>query len=289
MFISQKRNERRKTLVQTIDIAPTILEFFNIKRPKTMEGKVLKGTIESDIKVRSAALFGYHGGNVNVTDGKYVYMRAPAKPENKPLYEYTHMPTHMRNFFSINELRTIELADPFEFTKNCKTMKINPINSSTRFSYLYGSLLFDLQSDPAQENPIDDGEIEKEMIKHLIDLMKKNDAPIEQYERLNIPFEGNINKDHLSLGEIRDGITETIGETEIVWKNKGKSTYALIISFALKALKKSLIEAFEKKIKDEKLTEIDEEFVFKFMNKLWPKQFRFYIDFMKVLIKEKAL
>ena len=286
---SKTRNERRKALVQTIDIAPTILEFFNIKKPKTMEGNVLKGTIESDIKVRDVALFGYHGGSVNVTDGRYVYMRAPAKPENEPLFEYTLMPTNGDNFFSINELKTIELAEPFKFTKKCKTMKINPMDTSTRFSYLYGSFLFDLQNDPTQENPIEDPQIEKEMIKHLIDLMKKNDAPKEQYERLNIPFDEVINTDHLSLGEVRSGLIETIGETKIVWKNKGKSAFSVVISFTPEALKKPLIESFEKKIHKEKLHEIDEDFVFEFMDKLWPKQYRFYIDYMKVLIKEKAL
>ena len=283
------RNERRTALVQTIDIAPTILEFFKIKRPKTMEGKVLKDTIESDKKIRDAALFGYHGGYVNVTDGRYVYMRAPGKPENSPLYEYTHMPTHMRNFFSLNELRTIELAEPFEFTKNCKTMKIRSFESITRFGYIYGSFLFDLLSDPTQENPIDDPEIEKEMIKHLIDLMKKNDAPKEQYERLNVPFDGNISKAHLNLGEIRDGLKESIGETEIIWKNKGKSAFSILFGFTPEPMKKPLMESLEKKIIKEDLHEIDEDFLFEFMDKLWPKQYRFYYDFMKVLIKEKAL
>jgi arylsulfatase A-like enzyme len=283
------RDERRKALVQTIDIAPTILEFFNIKRPKTMEGKVLKNTIESDVEVRDAALFGYHGSSVNVTDGKYVYMRAPAKPENSPIYDYTLIPTDMRNFFSNNELRNIELAEPFEFTKNCKTMKINPIDNAIRFSYLYGSILFDLDADPTQEKPIEDPKIEKIMIKYLIDLMKKNDSPKEQYERLNIPSDGSISDKHLSLGEVRKGLKDTIGETEIFWKNKGKSAFSLIMNYTPKKLLKPLLKSIEKRINEEKLSDIDEQFIFEFMDKLWPKQYRFYLDFMKVLIKEKAL
>jgi len=286
---SKKRNVRRKALVQTIDIVPTILEFFNIKRPKTIEGKVLRETIEFDIKVRDAALFGYHGGHVNVTDGRFVYMRAPVNPDNKPLYEYTLMPTHMANFFSIDELATIELAEPFDFTKSCKTMKINARDISARFSYLYGSLLFDLQNDPTQENPIDDPEIEEKMIKHLVDLMKKNDAPNEQFERLNVPIDGNVTKDHLNLKEVREGIKESLGKTEILWRNKGKSAFGVLVNFIPEKLKPTLIASFEKKINLQKLYEIDEDFVFEFMDKMWPKPYRFYFEYMKVLIKEKAI
>lgn len=31
---------------------------------------------------------GVHGGQVNVTDGRYVYMRGPCSQENQPLHEY---------------------------------------------------------------------------------------------------------------------------------------------------------------------------------------------------------
>ena len=43
---------------------------------------------------------GHHGTHVNITDGRYVYMRAPLTRENGPVYEYTLMPTHMRAMFS---------------------------------------------------------------------------------------------------------------------------------------------------------------------------------------------
>ena len=61
-------------------------------------------TIADDTPVREAGLFGVHGGHVNVTDGRYVYMRAPVKPEEQPLFDYTLMPTHMRGPFSVQEL-----------------------------------------------------------------------------------------------------------------------------------------------------------------------------------------
>ena len=186
-------NERRTALVQTIDLAPTILEFFGVEIPKDMQGKSLKETIASDMKVRDAGLYGIHGAHVNVTDGRYVYMRAPARRRNAPLYEYTVMPTHMAEMFTLREMRTIELAEPFSITKRCKTMKIKTTNFVSN-AHHYGTLLFDLLNDPNQENPLVDAEIERQMIRLLVKKMKENESPLEQYERLGLTPEGETLK-----------------------------------------------------------------------------------------------
>jgi len=179
------KGERRQALVQTIDLPATLMEFFGLERTKDMQGKPLRETAASDTPVREAGLFGLHGGHVNVTDGRYVYMRAPAKPENQPLYNYTLMPTHMRGFFSAeNELCDIEMGGPFSFTKGHKVMKI--LSGRWRDWHKQGTLLFDLEQDPAQENPIEDEAIEKRMIELMVGLMKDNDCPPEQFERLGL-------------------------------------------------------------------------------------------------------
>jgi arylsulfatase A-like enzyme len=176
--------QRRSSLVQTIDIAPTLLEYFAVAIPHDMQGKPLGNTIVSDQPVRAAGLFGLHGAQVNVTDGRYVYMRAPIRPDNAPCYEYTLMPTHMRHSFDVNELQDISLSVPYDFTKGCRTMKI-PTRTWTD-AYPFGTLLFDLQSDPKQEHPVDNPEVEAMMVNHLLRLMHENDAPSEQYERLGL-------------------------------------------------------------------------------------------------------
>lgn len=185
---SKIAGERRESLVQTIDIAPTLLDYFNVEIPKDMQGQPLKDTISKDKQVREAGLFGIHGAHVNVTDGRYVYMRAPINENNSPLYQYTHMPAHMGKAFTIADMHRLEdLAAPFSFTKGCKTMKINADGKNI---YISGNslyhLLFDLKNDPKQENPLNDPELEEKMIKLLICEMRKNDAPIEQYERLGL-------------------------------------------------------------------------------------------------------
>jgi len=172
--------------VQTIDIGPTLLEFFGVDIPEDAQGKPLRDTIATDAPVREAGLFGMFGAHVNVTDGRYVYMRAPATEENTPLFEYTHMPTHMRHTFWVDEMQGLqELSEPFSFTKGCRLMKI-PTRPGRRRKENRDTMLFDLADDPKQLNPIDDTAVEERMIEHLVRLMKENDAPEEQFERLGL-------------------------------------------------------------------------------------------------------
>jgi arylsulfatase A-like enzyme len=185
---SKKQNEHRQSLVQTIDLPATLLDYFDVDLPADMQGVPLRDTIESDAPVREAGLFGIHGGQVNVTDGRYVYMRGPVS-SNQPLYNYTVMPTHMRGPFSIDEMRTATLAEPFEFTKGTPTLRIDsarPAQADGLKGEIAETRLYDLENDPLQEHPIDDPEVEKMMIAHLERLMRENNAPTEQFERLGL-------------------------------------------------------------------------------------------------------
>jgi hypothetical protein len=44
-----------------------------------MQGRSLLPTLLDDTPVRDYALFGYHGCHINITDGRYVYMRSPVE------------------------------------------------------------------------------------------------------------------------------------------------------------------------------------------------------------------
>jgi arylsulfatase A-like enzyme len=178
------RGACRQSLVQTIDLAPTLLDFFGVPLPTDMQGVPLRDVLVSDTSVRQGALFGLHGGHVNVTDGRYVYMRAPKDKHNSPLFNYTLMPTHMRAMFSVEELRAAEMRPPFSFTKDCPVMKIPGKGWPSR--EIFQTQLFDLQNDPAQLHPIQDPALEARMIELLVDLMRSNDSPLEQYLRLGL-------------------------------------------------------------------------------------------------------
>lgn len=207
--------EKRTGLAQTIDIPATILDFFGQEIPKDMEGKSIKSIISDDAKVRDTAIFGMFGGHTNITDGRYVYMRGPKSIENGPQYDYTLMPTHMNSLFKPEEFKGMTLSEPFSFTKEAPLMKI-PARGFIN-PYWYGTLLFDLENDPDQEKPFRDYEIEERLSNQLIDVMKVNDAPVEQYDRIglsktekvDVKYLENIelNKEQGESLELGNGIT----------------------------------------------------------------------------------
>ncbi len=177
---SAVKGEQRDALVQTIDLPVTILDFFGIKPTKDMQGRSLLPILKQDSKIREAGLFGTFGAHICVTDGRYVYMRAP-RDEKQPLYEYTLMPTHMMEMFSVEELRSMQRHEGFDFTKGVPVMQIQT-NSKTRCC-VKEDLLFDITADPKQQNPLNDAAVKEQMKKLMAELMKKNDAPTELFKR----------------------------------------------------------------------------------------------------------
>ena len=181
---SRVQGECRKSLVQTADIPATLLGFFGLEIPGRMTGRDLREAVAGDRPVREAALFGIHGAHVCVTDGKYVYMRAPVHQENKPLYEYTWMPAHMAEFFDKKELSSAEMTEGTEYTGGIPVPRME--TECYIPAYHYGHLLFDIEKDPHQENPICDEDVEKRLCGLMVELMERENAPEEQYIRLGL-------------------------------------------------------------------------------------------------------
>ena len=104
------------------------------------------------------------------------------------------MPTHMNSLFSVRELNSWEKYEAFSFTKACPVMQIpsrtprfllakdNPFGKGRT-----ATLLFDVQADPGQTNPLVDADLEVRMIKLMLYEMARNECPSEQYVRLGLP------------------------------------------------------------------------------------------------------
>ena len=191
------RGERRSSLVQTIDFGPTLLEFFDVPLTDDMQGRPLAATVANDAPIREAGLFGIFGGHVNVTDGRFVYMRAPAEAGNAPLFEHTLMPTHMAGRFSPAELKDAELISPLRFTKEVPVLRTRGATWGNPYSW--GTLLFDLETDPGQLSPLVEDDLELRMIGLLVTLMRANDAPPSQFQRLGLPISGAPGPEHLQI------------------------------------------------------------------------------------------
>lgn len=199
LFVWDPRNgsagERRTELVQTVDLGPTLLEHFDVQPTPRMQGRSIAPVLRGDEPIRSAGLFGTFGGHVNVTDGRYVYMRSCATPENTPLYEHTLMPTHMASRFAVSELVDAELVEPLPFTQGVPVLRL-PGNAFGN-PYSFGTLLFDLATDPEQQNPLIDDDLELHMMRLLVNQLREADAPESQYERLGLPVTGDPGPEHL--------------------------------------------------------------------------------------------
>lgn len=170
--------ERRGALVQpALDLGPTLLEFFGLAPTPDMTGKPLRPVVETDAPVRDAALFGHFGGDVNITDGRYVLMRGG---DGTPIYKHTLMLQDRATRFAPDVVRSAELAPSFNFTKGCSTFKI-PAASSPR-----ESLLFDLRTDPGQAAPLQDAAVAERLCALLRGLLRECEAPAEQWQRLGL-------------------------------------------------------------------------------------------------------
>lgn len=180
--------EKRDALVQTIDIAPTLLDFFGLAIPPDMLGKPLGYSIADDTPVREYGLFGSFGGHINITDGRYVLMRAPADPTVRA-NEYTLMTTRhgpRRAFFEPKQLKDVMLSKPFSFTKGAPLLQI-PADNCYPQQVRHGDLLYDLAIDPQQNSPIKNDSVKQMLLEAMGRLLSENDAPEEVFFRYQVP------------------------------------------------------------------------------------------------------
>jgi arylsulfatase A-like enzyme len=184
---------RRSALTQTIDLAATFLDLYDVPAVAEMEGHSLLPLLDAERPLRQGALFGYFGGAINVTDGRYTYHRFPPDPRAQELYQYTLMPTHIWEPFTPGELAGAALAQPMPFTKGAPVLKIPVTERSPMFdNYGPGALiesetrLYDLADDPGQNRPLSSPEMEEAMTRLMRGLMHANDAPPEAYARIRI-------------------------------------------------------------------------------------------------------
>ena len=190
----QREKNYSMALVQNINLASTILEFYDVKKPIEMIAESIQN-IEQSTDQKTVA-FGYFGSCLNATDGRYVYMRTPDYDKRHLFNEYTLMPTHINSMFSVDELKEAQLVKGFDFTKGVPVLKI-PAKGLSGFSR-FGDKLYDLSTDPKQTRPIDDVKVEVTILAALYRIAKENDAPSEFYEIYGLteqPTEASVMED----------------------------------------------------------------------------------------------
>jgi arylsulfatase A-like enzyme len=194
--LASKGGERRRSLSQTPDVMPTILDLFGVEPPAEVRGRSLLPLLEGDRPQREAALFGMFGAATNVTDGRWTYFRYPPDLRRQELFEYTLMPTHIRSRFQPEELKGAELVGPFDFTKGVQLLRLparddaeRPPGQDDQWFEDATTVLYDTEADPEQSRPIDDPEVVARLLRLIAAELASHDAPPEAFRRIGLPPE----------------------------------------------------------------------------------------------------
>jgi arylsulfatase A-like enzyme len=187
---TQEAGTTRNSLTQTIDLGPTLLDFFNVDVPDEMTGQPLAPVLQNDTPVHDALIWGWFGREIVCCDGTHLFVKG-TNPENRPLYNYTLEPSHIQMPFSLDrELKDLSLHPGFSFTRGCPVLKVPAEGERIAFWGLHEprpvELLFNLAEDPQMQHPLSDPATRESMVRKTVDLMHHHEAPPEQYERLEL-------------------------------------------------------------------------------------------------------
>lgn len=194
--------ERVSALTQNVDILPTLTDLYGFQRPAQahpIHGQSLLPLIEGDGVPREYILYGYFGKEINITDGRYTYFRAP-RNGNQPLYMYTAVPIDNKVYFNrkrVSNIGQIEMGRFLSWTDYpMYRIPAHLINNAPGYALCYNHMrpweqedyLFDLEQDYAQERNLvrEDPEtvrrLERAMAKELTDLQ----APADHLIRMGL-------------------------------------------------------------------------------------------------------
>lgn len=108
--------------------------------------------------------------------------------------QYTLMPTHLRQFFTLNELKTAKLNKPFSFTKGVPVLKIQNDEAGPAIGNETGgkddmkfedtnTAIYNIEEDPGQLKNIVNSSEKDKLLEEMKRKMIENDAPSEVLER----------------------------------------------------------------------------------------------------------
>jgi len=182
----QYAGESRNQLTQNIDVMPTLLEYFKVSHINPIHGHSWMDILYDNApSKREAALYGWFGMPVNVTDGRYTYFRAAAQEDNCPLNHYFLTPTAFARY-TLPGKEFYTDAEMGSFLPWTDFPVIRARYDKRRTRLVSETCLFNIDDDYVQERNLAGKEIEQKYNKMLVAAMKAHDAPKEQYERLGV-------------------------------------------------------------------------------------------------------
>ena len=183
---SRNAGQRRAQLTQSVDLFPSLLEYFGAGSERAIHGRSLLAIAEHDApSQREAVIFGWYGKTVSVSDGQHVYFRAPASRENHPLYHYFLMPTQYHHRMSADRLKRAELGHFLPWLA-CPVLRVPGLPEFGIHDEIYENRCYNITEDYHQLRDLCGNAVERRMRDMLVDAMKNADSPAEQFERLGL-------------------------------------------------------------------------------------------------------
>jgi arylsulfatase A-like enzyme len=172
---------RASGLTATIDLMPTLMDLHGASLPPQVRGRSLRHLLAADGAHYDAVLYGYHGKDIGMTDGRYTYGRQPL--EGSFVYHYTAMP---RRYFEHREKLVGAEVGPFLKCAGGIPVYRVKVPSHRHHAAPEYNLIYDLQSDPRQQRPIHDAALESRLAAKMRELLGRHDAPEEQFARVGL-------------------------------------------------------------------------------------------------------
>lgn len=177
-----------KGLANSLNLAPTLGELFGLEGPKGALDRPLRALYAEGETLHDEVMFGYFGGQIGVTDGRFVLFKTPREDQKGSLYHYTLAPENMRDYFTKEDLDQAELVTIRPYApasdETWKALKI----PAREMDFFFGrdELLFDLSEDPEQQRPIEDAAVKARLEGALRGLFDKYGAPEAFYGRFGL-------------------------------------------------------------------------------------------------------
>lgn len=185
LFIHDPRDgtniKNSDALVQTVDLPATILNLFGIPLPKDMTGRPIhQGTRYPE---RDFAIWGIFGGQINCTNGRYVYMKPPKPGVSIKCYTMSGLHFARDRIQDGKEPYELSLGRKFSFSKGYPLLRVCKMGNDFQTQQMEcGELLFDIVNDPEQKEPIKNDTVTKELNLRLTQKLNELDVPEELYE-----------------------------------------------------------------------------------------------------------
>jgi arylsulfatase A-like enzyme len=177
---------RRSAVTQTPDLMPTFLGLHDVDSPEEVTGRSILPLLANDDHTVRNVIFGMFAGPIGITDGRFAYYLYPHLLDGSGFNEYTLAPSRMMGPFEIEELQNLSLAEPFDFTKGARVLRVPSWPGAKRPpSDQKGGLadaqtvLFDLDTDPKQLAPLCSGEVEDRLKGEILRQLRLHDTPSE--------------------------------------------------------------------------------------------------------------